>query len=320
MQNIAIIFIYICISILYKSKATSINRHTSNISKVACFGNGRLGNQLCNFASQYALFKEFGMPSYISEYSNDLLRNTFLLKQSNSRYNNFSLWVKHHEDISPLSWVHISNEILTYNRSEFLSMYKYSWFIKLEPYVCDIKGFFPYLGELRNTYFRFQTKVQKEAKNVMRHLQQNRDKSTIFVSIHIRMTDIEYHLSKLFGLSMASKEYFTRAMSRMTERLGSNIKFLAFSDDIQKAQTMLLSKENENFDLEFPLVDGTSPTTRITLALLSLCEGSILTYSTFGLWGALLRKNQRNIIMPKEILRTDIGKYVSNSDFKVHFM
>ena len=134
------------------------------------------------------------------------------------------------------------------------------------------------------------------------------------------MTDIEHHLSKLFGLSMASKEYFTRAMSRMTEKFGSNIKFLAFSDDIQKAQTMLHSKENEHFDLEFPLVDGSSPTTRITLALLSLCEGSILTYSTFGLWGALLRKNQRNIIMPKEIKRTDIGKYVSNSDLKVHFM
>ena len=109
-------------------------------------------------------------------------------------------------------------------------------------------------------------------------------------------------------------------MSRMTAKFGSNIKFLAFSDDIQKAQTMLLSKENENFDLEFPLVDGLSPTTRITLGLLSLCEGSILTYSTFGLWGALLRKNQRNIVMPKEIVKTDIGKYVSNSDLKVNFM
>ena len=320
MKSIPIIFISLYIVLFGKSNAITNSKHISNISKVACFGNGRLGNQLCNFASQYALFKEFGMTSYTSEYSNGLLLNTFLLSNSSSRYNEFSFLVKDNEDVSRLSWVHISNDILTYNRSEFLSVYKYSWFIKLEPYVCDVNGFLPYLDELRNTYFRFQTKVIKEAKNILRHLQQNRSKSTIFISIHIRMTDIEYHLSKLFGLSMASKEYFTRAMTRMTEKFGSNIKFLAFSDDIQKAKTMLDSKENENFSIEFPLVDGSSPTTRITLAVLSLCEGSILTYSTFGLWGALLRKNQWNIIMPKEIVITDIGKYVSNSDLKVHFM
>ena len=58
--------------------------------------------------------------------------------------------------------------------------------------------------------------------------------------------------------------------------------FLAFSDDIEKAKIMPVSKANEHFDLEFPLVDGSSPTTLILLFLLSFYEGSILTYSTFG--------------------------------------
>ena len=52
------------------------------------------------------------------------------------------------------------------------------------------------------------------------------------------------------------------------------------------------SKENKLFNLELPLVDGSSPKTRITLSLLSVCGDSILTYSTFGLWGNLWRKNQ----------------------------
>ena len=51
----------------------------SDISNVASFGNGRLGNQMCNFASQYSLFREFGMPSYLTEYSFDLLKNTFFI-------------------------------------------------------------------------------------------------------------------------------------------------------------------------------------------------------------------------------------------------
>ena len=81
-----------------------------------------------------------------------------------------------------------------------------------------------------------------------------------------------------------SKEMNCQSPSRFTFY---PIMFLAYSDDIERAKTMQHSKENERFNLELPLVDCSSPTTRITLSLLSLCEDSILTYSTFGLWGDL---------------------------------
>ena len=283
------------------------------MSNVASFGNGGLGNQMCNFASLFALYKDFGMPSYLEEHSFRLLQNTFLLDNGNSTFAKFPYFVTNLENISPLSWVHISNNLLMYNRSELLNRYKYSWLIKLNPYVCDIKGFFPYLDELRNSYFRFQPKVIKHGKYIMQNLQRQHGKNTKFVSIHARMTDMEYHLKTVFGISMASKEYFTRAMSQMRRKIGPNVTFLAFSDDIQKAKDVLLTKENDRFNIEFPLFDGNAPSPRITLALLALCKGSILTYSTFGLWGALLREHKIHVIMPKEIIGTDIAHYAMNS-------
>ena len=290
------------------------NLNDLKFSKVASFGNGRLGNQLCNFASQLTLFSEYGTPCYLSEYSLRLLQNTFIMKRLNDKKDKVPFSVVNEGNIDQLSWIHVSNYNLMYNRSEVLNQFKYSWFIKLDPYVCDIKGFFPHLEEIRKTYLQFQPKVKREAKRILQDLQRTRHKNTKYISIHIRMTDIEHHLKKLFGLSMTSKEYFTNAIMLARQKVESNVTFLVFSDDIEKASKLIFSEKTKDFDIEFPLVDGGSPTTRITLAILSLSEGSILTYSTFGLWGALLRKKQNNIFMPREIIETDIGKYVVNSD------
>ena len=54
----------------------------------------------------------------------------------------------------------------------------------------------------------------------------------------------------------------------------------------------------------------------VVMAMLSLSEGSILTYGTFGLWGALLRRNLNIIIAPKEFLNTKIGFYLSTANIK----
>ena len=48
-------------------------------------------------------------------------------------------------NISSLYWVHISNYDLMLRRNEVISPYKYSWKIKIEPYVCDVKGALPYI-------------------------------------------------------------------------------------------------------------------------------------------------------------------------------
>ena len=49
----------------------------------------------------------------------------------------------------------------------------------------------------------------------------------------------------------------------------------------------------------------------IDLALLSFADHSIITYGTFGVWGALLRRGgDQEVIMANDFVRTDVGEAV----------
>ena len=50
-------------------------------SIVASLGNGRLGNQMSNFASCYALMREYGMYHYLDAEQLKLLENVFVLPE-----------------------------------------------------------------------------------------------------------------------------------------------------------------------------------------------------------------------------------------------
>ena len=59
-------------------------------SIVASLGNGRLGNQMANFASCFAIFKEYGMYHYLNAMQLKLLENVFampkLINADNASY------------------------------------------------------------------------------------------------------------------------------------------------------------------------------------------------------------------------------------------
>ena len=50
-------------------------------SIVASLGNGRLGNQMANFASCYAIMKEYGMYPYLNSMQLKLLENVFVMPE-----------------------------------------------------------------------------------------------------------------------------------------------------------------------------------------------------------------------------------------------
>jgi len=136
----------------------------------ANFGLGRIGNQLCNIATAYGLFKEYNVTTYLSRHSYNLLKNTFMLPNVISR--NGSEFYKQiklkHLDMNRLSWVYIKNGDLIFKREGILNIYKYSWFLKLDPNVCDFKGFLPFLDDLRKSllqfdpYLRHQNHISRE--------------------------------------------------------------------------------------------------------------------------------------------------------------
>ena len=48
------------------------------------------------------------------------------------------------------------------------------------------------------------------------------------------------------------------------------------------------------------------------MALLSLSDHSIISYGTFGMWGALLANNGETI-MSKDFIKTDVGERVKEA-------
>ena len=84
------------------SETENINCNRMNLklanpqrSIVASFGNGRLGNQMSNFASCYAIMKEYGMYHYLNSMQLKLLQNVFLLSTLSDTDNaSYHLWGK----------------------------------------------------------------------------------------------------------------------------------------------------------------------------------------------------------------------------------
>ena len=282
----------------------------------ANFGLGRIGNQLCNIATAYGLFKEYNVTTYLSHHSYNLLKNTFMLPNVISRKGSeFYKQIKlKHLDMNRLSWVYIKNGDLIFKREEILNIYKYSWFLKLDPNVCDFKGFLPFLDDLRKSLLQFNPHVLRDANEVIKNVRLGSgNKNIVVISIHIRMTDMMAHLEKTFGLSPPSESYFTRAMMHFEKKFGRNLAFVALSDDVSKAKHMLLTENNKRFNIVFPDLKNKAST---SLALLSLVQGSIITFGTFGLWGALLGGNDCELIMPKDFVHTDVGFHLSSSGLK----
>ena len=200
-------------------------------------------------------------------------------------------------------------------RKRLFEYLKKSYYIKLETYVCDIKGFLPYVQDLRKNIFRFKSKDISHANMMIKKIKKIHPiKNPLLVSIHIRLQDMEKHLTN-YNVSLASQTYFTNSMNYMTTTFGKNIIFVVVSDDIKGARKFLDEKATRRFRVVFPSTGDMPRSHIVTLALLALADHSILTYSTFGLWGALMRnKEGGEIIMPEETKKTDIGYYAFDAN------
>ncbi len=62
-------------------------------SIIANFGDGRLGNQLSNFATNYAISKDYGMYQYINSMQHSIIKSVFNLPELNDMDNSsYYIW------------------------------------------------------------------------------------------------------------------------------------------------------------------------------------------------------------------------------------
>jgi hypothetical protein len=62
-------------------------------SIAASFGKGRTANQLCEFATGYALWREYGILNYLEKSQLSTLQQTFELPESNEEDNNSTYYI-----------------------------------------------------------------------------------------------------------------------------------------------------------------------------------------------------------------------------------
>ena len=109
---------------------------------------------------------------------------------------------------------------------QHLNKLKLGHYIKLPTYVADVKGFSPYLNDLKQNVFKFHKKFSTLSTNLYEKMIQRakgnlKDKQVqnfTTVSIHIRLTDFGIHLKRNWNVTYATTDYFSTAMKYFTDR------------------------------------------------------------------------------------------------------
>ncbi len=111
----------------------------------------------------------------------------------------------------------------------------------------------------------------------------------VFVGIHCRRTDHD-HLEREKGMRPLRPSYFLEAMDLFREQFGRDAVVFAFvSDDPDWGRRNLAPRVKQG-DLHFAGdgVPDDADSVGHDLALLSLCNHTILSYGTFSFWGGFL--------------------------------
>jgi len=153
----------------------------------------------------------------------------------------------------------------------------------LQGYFQTAKYFSSYKEEITSEIFKFKSQISEGAEKYWSEEIFDFLLEKIPVSIHVRRTD---YVAKADFHAPCSMDYYRKAESLF----GEDCKFLVFSDD--------LSWCKENFSSDRHLViDSGNP--YIDLRLMNMCSHHIIANSTFSWWAAWLNpKENKKVICP----------------------
>ena len=245
------------------------------------FNNGRLGNQISSLASTICLAKEQGLRpmtthktvQHLGQYFTKISTKVDILE---SKF--CSPW-------SDFDFVHVNK--LNGRLGQALIIPSYPNLVELYPkYLPTIEQIFT----LKKEYLIAASKLMDGIKE-----KSGIEQPTI-VTIHIRRTDYTNSYAKMIGREIVTEEYFNRAIKYVREQEEDPV-FIIVSDDIQWCINTIVG-DNIFYSPNTDTVTGVGT----DLALLALAQVSLLSYGTFGQWGALLSvgaETRGPIIVPR---------------------
>ncbi|XP_075773693.1 galactoside alpha-(1,2)-fucosyltransferase 2-like isoform X3 [Pelodiscus sinensis] len=228
---------------------------------------GRLGNQMGEYATLYALAKMNGRQAYIPPEMHQQLAPLFRITLPVlSRY---KIWLIPWRDY----WLHdwMSEE---YRHIE-------GKYVRLTGYPCSWTFYHHLRQEIRQE-FSFHDHVREEANRYLARLRGQR-RNVTYVGVHVRRGDYVWEMPQRWKGVVADKAYLDKAMGYFRARYQEPV-FVVTSNGMDWCR--------ENIDASRGDVyfsgDGKESSPGRDFALLAHCNHTIMTIGTFGIWAAYL--------------------------------
>ncbi|XP_006868230.1 PREDICTED: galactoside 2-alpha-L-fucosyltransferase 2 [Chrysochloris asiatica] len=233
---------------------------------------GRLGNQMGEYATLYALAKMNGRPAYISAQMHNTLAPIFkiTLPVLHDNVANKIHWKNYHlNDWMEEKYRHIQGE-----------------YVRLTGYPCSWT-FYHHLHKEILQEFTLHDHVREEAQKFLWGLRVNGTQPSTYVGVHVRRGDYVHVMPKVWKGVVADRRYLQQALDWFRARYNSPV-FVVTSNGMQWC------RENINASLGDVVFagNGLEGSPAKDFALLTQCNHTIMTIGTFGIWAAYLAGGQ----------------------------
>ncbi|XP_007536313.3 galactoside alpha-(1,2)-fucosyltransferase 2-like [Erinaceus europaeus] len=290
-----ILFMFVACILLYEHQYLAqvsapevlFPRHLAQEGMFTINSRGRLGNQMGQYATLYALAKMNGRPAFILPQTHDFLAPLFRI----------SLPVLHNTTINQIPWNN-------YKLNDWMEeQYRHipGQYVRLT----DSPGSWTFYHHLRQEILREFTlhdHLREEAQRLLRGLMVNGSQPSTFVGVHVRRGDYVYLMPKVWKGVVADRGYLQQALAWFRTHHSSPL-FVVTSNDMAWCRDNIDASRG---DVVFA-GNGLEGSPGRDFALLMQCNHTIMTIGTFGFWAGYLTGGQTiylaNYTLPKSALR-----------------
>jgi galactoside 2-L-fucosyltransferase 1/2 len=220
---------------------------------------GRLGNQMYEYISVWAMAKKTGREPYVP---------SCLIRELEKIFHNLPVPPLSHLAYCPLQDYPLAVTVDKIDHSNGSIILPGA--IQLPKYVA------PLLSEIRQI-FKFNEHIIDESQRLL-HGASRGMKNITYVGVHVRRTDYIGYLKRKFKTSPVNPDYFLRHMNVFRNKY-KPIMFVVVSDDPEWCERELRGDDVVVMKTNSPVQD---------LAVMAACNHSIIDCGTYGVWGAIL--------------------------------
>ncbi|XP_047648066.1 galactoside 2-alpha-L-fucosyltransferase SEC1-like [Phacochoerus africanus] len=229
---------------------------------------GRLGNQMGEYATLYALARMNGRPAFIPPEMHSTLAPIFRI----------TLPVLHASTARRIPWQN-------YHLNDWMEeRYRHipGEYVRLTGYPCSWTFYHHLHAEILQE-FTLHNHVREEAQDFLRGLRVNGSRPSTYVGVHVRRGDYVHVMPNVWKGVVADRRYLEQALDWFRARYRSPV-FVVSSNGMAWCR--------ENIDASRGDVvfagNGIEGSPAKDFALLTQCNHTVMTIGTFGIWAAYL--------------------------------